>query len=257
MNPYELLQISQTATNQEINEAFLKQVYLFCGNDSNQKNEAGDYLLSQYLEARKQLLDCEKRKKIDQELQEKKKMLPSTKERFEEKKNWMITSINQSIFETEEKTTFSFPLWDKKVELEGKFFVIVETGNVMITYAKLFYHADRTYCELREFFSNQDIMGLSYDLGDHPATGKIMPWEKVVFRIGNYKEQAVAFPLYQVVPLKFIRNGKTKESVLRRICESMSNFYQKNPSSLQELFEAALQEQEEYEKRVRKEKVRD
>ncbi len=69
-DPYTLLNIRQTATEQEIRQALKKQVELYCGREGNRKSSDGEYLHEMFREAAKKLLDPETRKKVDLELAE-------------------------------------------------------------------------------------------------------------------------------------------------------------------------------------------
>lgn len=68
MNPYVLLQIKQTANENEIREALKKQIDLYCRREGNRKNNDGEYLHQIFRNAAKDLLDPEKRRKIDEEI---------------------------------------------------------------------------------------------------------------------------------------------------------------------------------------------
>lgn len=67
-NPYTLLQIKQTANENEIREALKRQINLYCGREGNRKNNDNEYLHQIFRNAAKDLLDPEKRRKIDEEI---------------------------------------------------------------------------------------------------------------------------------------------------------------------------------------------
>lgn len=68
-NPYVILGIAETADDHEIKEALKKQINLFCGGDNDsRKNSDGEYLKEIFVQAARDLLSPEKRKKIDAKL---------------------------------------------------------------------------------------------------------------------------------------------------------------------------------------------
>lgn len=102
-NPYAILGLRQTASNQEIRLALKKMVSIYCGNDESRKNSDGEYLKEIFCKAARDLLDSSTRKNIDY-LLEKNKSLPSTKVKKEtENKNVdnqsKKNSARQTVFE--------------------------------------------------------------------------------------------------------------------------------------------------------------
>lgn len=70
-NPYIILGVKETATNNEIKMALKKQVNLYCdGRNDSRKNGDGEYLKEIFVNAARDLLSPVKRKEIDKELAE-------------------------------------------------------------------------------------------------------------------------------------------------------------------------------------------
>lgn len=228
-NPYEILNISSSATNEEIENARKRQLKLKCSIDENAKNEKGEYLSHVINEAADRLLDPDVRRKIDEELNSKNvpsltsdsdKLLPSV----------MLTSINDELIKNNDKIIIKKKLFGKKVICKNLFIGILSNGSCIYLIEGTYYDDNnhQTYY-FKEYFTKRCIVSKTFEAGS-------CPWENAqIFEADGLL--AIAFPVYQVLPNNIIYNGKVSEDTLRKIFPIIHDTVTKNSQYYQKLFE--------------------
>lgn len=229
-NPYEILNISSNATNEEIENARKSGLKLNAFIDENAKDEKGEYLSDIINKAADSLLDPDERRKIDEELNSKNvpsltsdsdKLLPSV----------MLTSINDELIKNNDKIIIKKKLFEKKVICKNLFIGILSNGVCIYLVEDHYYEGDNLeeYFHLREYFSKRSVTSVNFKSNQ-------CPWNKAeVFIVDGLL--AIAFPVYQVLPNNIIYNGKVSEDTLRKIFPIIHDTVTKNSQYYQKLFE--------------------
>jgi len=237
-NPYVVLNIHQSVTNDEIEKARKTQLKKQCGDDQNIKNEDGEYLSNIINQAADDLLNPEKRKEIDEKLSN--KNVPDIYRSPSKLLNVVLTGINSEVMSSEHKIKLNRSIFDKKVRC-NKLFVGV-SGNIDCIYLIEDYYYNnevekRWY--LREYFSKRSVT-YGFKCGD-------CPWDKLeVFNANGLL--ALAFPAYQVIPNSLMKNGKISENALREIFPIIQKSIKSNATQLTQLFEEEQEKVKVYKK---------
>lgn len=229
-NPYEILNISESATNLEIENARRRQLKLKCSIDENLKDEKGEYLSDIINKAADSLLDPDERRKIDDELNS--KNVPSlTSDSDKQLPSVILTSINDELIKNNNKIIIKKKLFGKKVICKNLFIGILSSGVCIYLVEDYYYKGDNLekYFHLREYFSKRSVTSVNFK-------GNQCPWnEAKVFIVDGLL--AIAFPAYQVLPNMIINNGKISEDTLRKIFPIVQNSVAKNFQCYQKLFD--------------------
>lgn len=229
-NPYEILNISSSATNEEIENARKRQLKLKCSIDENAKNEKGEYLSHVINEAADSLLDPDERRKIDEKLNI--KSVPSLRlDSNKQLPSVILTSINDELIKNNDKIVIKKRFFGKKVECRNLYIGVLNSGSCIYLVEDYYYKGDNLekYYHLREYFSKRSVTSINFKCNQ-------CPWNQAkVFIVDGLL--AVAFPVYQVLPNTIINNGKISEDTLRKIFPIIQDSVSKNYSCYQKLFE--------------------
>lgn len=231
-NPYTILGINQNATNEEIEKARKEQLKLKCSIDQNAKDENGEYLSDVINKAADNLLNKERRKEIDERLNN--ANLPAIYSSSQLPQQVILTSINNELIEKQNKIVLKKSFFDKKVECKRLFIGVLSNNSCV-------FFIERTDDDfyLNEYFTDKNVT--------HSFKGYNRPWSfSKFFDVDGLL--AFAYPAYQVIPNELIKNGKISENTLRSMLPILQEVLINNNDELDRLFK---EEQEKV--KVRKE----
>lgn len=237
-NPYVVLNVHQSATNDEIEKARKTQLKEQCGIDQNIKNENGEYLSHVINQAADDLLNSEKRKEIDEKLSN--KNVPDLYRSPDNLLNFVLTSINSEVMSRENKIKLNRFLFSRKIECNKLFIGVLNNGDCIYLIEDFWYGGEnekRWY--LYEYFSRRQVTTGRKDQN--------CPWDKLeVFKVDGLL--ALAFPAYQVLPNSLMINGKISENALREILPIIQKSIKSNANQIQQLFETEQEKIKVYKK---------
>lgn len=151
-NPYLLLGIKETATSEEIKKACRNRIKLYCNGSGdvfqNRKSSDGRYLQEMFLNAQEDLLDVNKRRKIDEALALQRKehaIMPSLKkdrkaksnseniqQEFVSKEKRNVTDIHICLYDNNQIGLFKKQIYKNSYGYSGIIYHGIDSDNVGI-----------------------------------------------------------------------------------------------------------------------------
>lgn len=267
MDSFDVLQVKEDATVEEIKESLRYHVEMFCGENGGKKNADGDYLADIYYEHYKRLMNKEERAKLIEKRRNKVNfsdillrpyenalVVPRT---LEEKEHYIITSINKEIIEryskNESKTSFSLKKINfKKVSLKNTYVVVGQDCSLIF--------ANSIYCASGDTERKNPVTGKAETLKDAPSYkmsdcfttqnifGELayfwfeIPWAQgQIFKVNGIL--SIAFLASKIFPNFLVHNGKIKDRDFRKVYDIIYRYLKENSSYVSSLFEDVDEEE--------------
>ena len=264
MDSFDVFQLEESTTNEEIREAFKNCIEKFCGENRNAKNRDGEYLWEIYQEHYKRLINPEEKKKLIEErrnkmkesLTENDKKLDSAHGIYEStlvipkalevKQNYLVTSVNQEIIkqysEMDLKKKFSL----RKVRIKDTYVVIGEDCSLLFTDSMRTSYAEATRIneetgEVVEtlpntaFYSLYDSFTRQCILGNYAYAWFSCPWDRgQVFEVQGVL--SIAFLASKIFPNALVDCGKVKMNDFRLVYNIISQYLNDNSDYVASLF---------------------
>lgn len=249
-NPYTILEIDESATEQEIKDATMVQIRKYCRKEENGADE--EYLKKIFFQAARKLLNPEKRAEIDAELRE------------ERSKNELVPVITEtslvkmegdevSIIVDEHKIKFfntgillknlkldRSRFYERKIDLSNIRAIIGEDSSFMFTYEYVVDSPNKdeedAWYGLENVFTGENCFGMD----------TIFSWEGRPYIDGQVFEvdgvKSISMMGSKFIPVDLIKNGRISISNLQKISSYMSNYFADNQQVTQAIFGEPVEE---------------